>query len=259
MKIILNLLLLFSFMNSLSAQKESTFERAEDAFSSFQYEEAKALYTTLLIEGDEEWNYYIYYRRAYCYYGLERLDEALKDARKALGITSKHEDYIEVKGRSFWLMASIYSERGNHEKSIEYLGYAAKISDDSYILNNIGYSQLKAGQYAAALESLNKALELDIENAYVFSNRSFAYLKLGALEEAQDDIKKALAFNPYNPYAYKYQAMIYLELKEMDKACEALTKAKELGYENFGSGRVADAQEVNDLIKEHCTTSKEGE
>lgn len=255
MKRILILLLLICFVKNVSAQKENTFERAEAAFLAFKYEEAKVLYTTLLIEGDDEWNYYIYYRRAYCYYGLERLDEAKKDAIKALGINSKNKDYKKIKGQSFWLMASIYSEKENHEKAVEYLGYAAKISEDPMIWNNIGYSQLKAKKYAAALKSFNKAMELDIENPYVFSNRSFAYLKLGQLDKAQEDIKRAFEFDPYNPYAYKYQGMIYLELEEIDKACEALAKAKELGYEDFG--RLADAKEVDDLIAKHCSSSEE--
>jgi tetratricopeptide (TPR) repeat protein len=239
----------------LSAQQKNTFERAEDAFLAHKFEEAKVLYTTLLIEDDEEWNYYIYYRRAYCYYGLERLDEAKKDAMKALRIKSTSRDYREIKGRSFWLMASIYSEKGNHEKAAEYLGYAAKIFEDSIVWNNIGYSQLKAKKYAAALESFNKAMELDIENPYVFSNRSFVYLKLGQLDAAQEDIITALKFDPQNPYAYKYQGLIYLELEEMDKACEALAKAKELGYEDFG--RLADAKEVDDLMEKHCSSSEE--
>jgi tetratricopeptide (TPR) repeat protein len=255
MKKILFLLMLICFADNLSAQKENTFEQAEDAYLMLRYEEAKVLYTTLLVEGDDEWNYFIYYRRAYCYYGLNRLDEAQIDARKALKINSKNRDYKKIKGRSFWLMASIYSERENYEKSIEYLGYAAKFSNDSYIWNNIGYSQLNAKQYAAALESFNKAMELNIENPYVFSNRSFAYLKLGQLDEAQEDIKEALKFDPYNPYAYKYQGMIYLELKEVDKACEAFRKAKELGYEDFR--RLTSTKEVDDLIEKHCSSSEE--
>jgi tetratricopeptide (TPR) repeat protein len=249
------LFLLICFINNISAQKENDYERAEDAFLLFRYEEAKTLYTSLLVDNDDEWNYFIYYRRAHCYYGLKQFDEAIVDAKKALRINSKNENYKRIKGESFWLMASIYSEKGNYEKSVEYLKYTAKISNDSYIWNNIGYSQLKSKQYAAALESFNEALKLNIENPYVFSNRSFVYLKLGQLDEAQADIKTALEFDPYNPYAYKYQAMIYLELKDVDNACEALAKSKELGYESFG--RLRDTKEVDDLIEKHCNISKE--
>ncbi len=256
MKKILVLLLFICFVNHLSAQQESTFERAEDAYFSFEYEEAKALYITLLVEGDDEWNYFIYYRLAYCYYGLDRMDEALKIGRKALGINSGNKDYKEIKGRCFWLIADIYSERGMPEKALEYMNYAAKILNDSNVWNNIGYSQLKLKQYAGALESYNQALVLDIENAYALSNRSFAYLKLGQIEQAQVDLKKSIELDPNNPYTYKYQALIYLELKEINKACEALRKAKELGYENFNYGRAIDAQEVNDLLKKHCVDSK---
>lgn len=255
MKNTLILLLFICFVNNLLAQKESTFERAEAAYKMSRYKEAKELYTTLLMEGDDEWNYFIYYRRGYCYYYLGKLEEAENDAKKALGTNSKNKNYKEVKGQSFWLMASIYSERGNHEKSVEYLAYAGRILNDSNVWNNMGYSQLKAEKYTAALESFDKALELDIENPYVFSNRSFAYLKLGQLDEAQKDIKKALQFDANNPYAYKYQALIYLELKEADEACKALAKAKELGYENFG--RLVDSKEVDDLIEQHCHSSKE--
>ncbi|WMX13684.1 tetratricopeptide repeat protein [Aureispira sp. CCB-E] len=256
MKLILMTLLVLSCFCSVTAQKRSTFEEAEDAYFSFQYKDAAQLYTTLLIEDDPEWNYYIYYRRAYCYYGLKEYDKALQDAKKALSINSKNDNYRKVKGQSFWLMASIFSEQGAHEKAVEYLTYTSKILNESLIWNNIGYSQLKIEKYEDALEAFNKALELNIENPYSFSNRSFVYLKLGQLDKAQEDLKKALEFDPYNPYAYKYKGILHLELGESDKACEAFNKAKELGYETFNLGQSADSEEVNDLIKEHCATAK---
>jgi tetratricopeptide (TPR) repeat protein len=257
MKNILILLLLTYFAQNLFAQKTNTFERASEAYLMSEYEEAKSLYTTLLIEGDDEWNYFIYYRRAYCYYELEQLEEAKKDAKKALGINSKHKDYKNVKGGAFFLMAAMYSHSGDHEKSIEYLSYITKMIDESYIWNNIGYSQLKLERYNAALESFNKSLELNLDNAYALSNRSLAYLRLGDVDQAKIDVNKSLELDANDPYTYKYKALIHLELNEMDKVCEALAKSKEMGYEHFNKGRSKDAQEVNNLIMEHCSTSKE--
>lgn len=255
MKTILSLLLMINLSFNLLAQKESTLEKAEDAYLMLEYEKAKDLYTTLLIEGEEAWNYYIYYRRAYCYYSLKKYDLAIKDARRALRIKRGHNDYVEIKGRSFWLIASIYSQEGKHEKAVEYLEYASKISNDSYTWNNIGYSQLKLEEYEQALESFNKALELNIENAYSLSNRSFVYLRLGQIEAAKADLKKAFELDPNNPYVYKYEGLLYIELEEIDKACVSFRRAKEMGYETFRK-RVQD-QEVNNLIKQYCQESKE--
>ena len=248
-------LLVLLFLNIpiflFSQSQKLNIEEAENLFENASYPLAIKFYTKALdINESNSIKYYLYYKRASCYYMLKKYKNAIDDASQALKITTLDKDYTFVKGNAFWLIGRIHSRHDEKEKALSYFKYAAKILKSSLIINNVGYKQMQLEQYSKALKSFNESIKLDPSLSYSYNNRALVYLKLEEINLAKKDIIKAKQLSPQNPYIYKHSALIYLYLNEKEKACAELQKAKELNYSKFGSE--ADAHEVDKLLNENC-------
>ena len=58
---------------------------------------------------------------------------------------------------------------------------------------------VRLGQYQQAIDTLNRAIELDPNRAAAYLNRGAAYNGLGQYERAIEDLNKAIALDPKNP------------------------------------------------------------
>ncbi|GAB3764076.1 tetratricopeptide repeat protein [Spirosoma pomorum] len=77
---------------------------------------------------------------------------------------------------------------------------SACTSSDTYLEQ--GRNQLKEGKFREAIESLNKAIESNDENAEAFNSRGVAYFELKEYSNASLDYDKAVKLAPdfYRPY-----------------------------------------------------------
>jgi len=244
------LILLFTFLNTTFSQKSELTEQADQVFKDKKHSQASKLYTKALTQNIPEERHYVLYKRAYAYYELKDSPKANEDARKALRIKKKNDDFKFVKGNSYWLLAKIESQKGNFKKETRLYKKALKYIKTSQLYTNIGFSKISQNKNKEAIEYFEKALTENPMDAYAFSNKALAHLNLGNLTQARKDIRKSIELDDTNPYAYKHSAMIYLKEGHISKACPALYKAVELDYENFSDEY--DKNEVNDLIIKHC-------
>ena len=110
---------------------------------------------------------------------------------------------------------------------------------------NRGNAYGKKGDFDAAIQNLNKAIELDPELAEVYSNRGNTYILnvlKGDFDAAIQDLGAAIALNPKYAEAYYNRGLLRLHLREWQKAKDDLTVAKDMridiiasfhkGYEN---------------------------
>lgn len=110
------------------------------------------------------------------------------------------------------------------------------MNDYKYYIDN-GINDFRRGEFEAALENINKSLELkkDWEISYFY--RAVVHQVLENFDEAMLDYTKALKINPKMTDAYYNRAKIILSRKDIEnpdiqKAVEDLEKALELD-ENF--------------------------
>jgi|GraSoiStandDraft_4_1057263.scaffolds.fasta_scaffold21904_3 tetratricopeptide (TPR) repeat protein len=108
----------------------------------------------------------------------------------------------------------------------------------------IGDSLLKKRDYEGAIPSLNKALELDPDNATVLNSRGLAYFNKGDEEHALADFDLALQRRPNFASPYNNRGLIFMRRGELARAYDEFNIALSLNsganrYTNlFNLGRV---------------------
>ena len=81
---------------------------------------------------------------------------------------------------------------------------------------------LSAGQFSAALETVNDVLKRHPDNADAYTYRGYAYYRLGEMAEAAKNFRAALKINPAHLGANKYTATLYLDAGNVAQAFEQL-------------------------------------
>ena len=112
--------------------------------------------------------------------------------------------------------------------ALEFARQAAVVLTDFWIANlQIAQAYEQLGEYALALETLNRGGSEGGENSKVISLRGYVLAKMGRTDEARDVLNtlKALALQRYVPACAT--AMIHVGLGEPDQAFEWLDRAVE--------------------------------
>ena len=94
--------------------------------------------------------------------------------------------------------------------------------------NNRGNSYNELKQYERAIEDLNKAIEIEPEDAEAYYNRGDSYNKLKQYERAIQDFDKAIGLKPDYAEAYNNRGNSCDGLKQYERAIEDFDKAIEL-------------------------------
>lgn len=128
-------------------------------------------------------NNYIILRRAHTYHILGKNKEAINDYKLLLSNEQKNTEYIQDFAQFYIDIDDLKSAQNTLEK------YYQNIQKDSgyYYING----QILAGykKYDLALQSYNKAIELDNNNYLYYLSRSIIYNYLGMFKESQKDMK----------------------------------------------------------------------
>lgn len=158
-----------------------------------------------LLQADPQ-NDSLLYRRALLYYRLEGFDEALADVGKALQIDSLHPQY-------YHLMADVlldYGRPNDSKKAIEVLKTAAaKFPNRTPTLLKLSEFQLIVRKHSDALETLNKILLRDPQNAEAFFMSGRVALDKGDTLNAIASLKKSVQLNADNQDAWIFLGRIY--------------------------------------------------
>lgn len=85
-----------------------------------------------------------------------------------------------------------------------------KRSDDAILANNHGKALSEKGEYAEALQELNRAIQLDPDLAHAFNNRGLVYAGMGEKAKALADYDEAIRLNPSLAPVYNNRARVWL-------------------------------------------------
>ncbi len=149
---------------------------------------------------------------------LGRLVECIQSATKAIDLNPKE-----------WLA---YSDRGVCELNInnftaaeaDYIVYLAHYPYDVSGWINLGYSQMQLAKPEEAVNSFDRALEINPSTYPAYVNRGNALISLGEYEKALDDFNQALEFGDI-PKAYIGRGTAYYWLEQYDEAIADLELA----------------------------------
>lgn len=116
------------------------------------------------------------------------------------------------------------------------LAEAGNVNTKAGIINNELIKQAEeltfADRWEAALEAINRALELDSRNGLSWNLKAFILTNLDRQEDALSAFDEAILQNPGNISSWQCKASLLAEMKRYDEAIYAYDKAIELIPEN---------------------------
>jgi len=140
--------------------------------------------------------------RSYNTFTKDVTEEAIRYLQTAISFDNEYGD-------AFLLLGSVYSDKGEYDRAIEYQQKALKIflkthgrchPDTAATYNNLGNAYKNKGRYDRAIEYHQKALKIYIKTlgrnhprvANSYNNMGWAYKKKGMYKQAMEYTQKAL-------------------------------------------------------------------
>jgi tetratricopeptide (TPR) repeat protein len=163
--------------------------------------------------------------------------EGLKLVEKALEINPDN-------GFANYFMATYYRARRDFDKALEYL---KKTIDNSVFPADFAYTEygliyLDRGEKEKAAEYINKALEINPDNAYARTNLGICYKEQGKYKEAVNEFNKVLKASPDNLLALMYLAKVLYTQNNFDEALNLvnriITNNKNLAFPYLLAGKI---------------------
>lgn len=96
---------------------------------------------------------------------------------------------------------------------------------------NRGNAYFREQEFDKALKDFDKAIGLDKDYYQAINNRGLVYRKKGLLNEALSDLSRTLEIKPDFALAYYNRGLVYKDLNEPEKAIKDYTSALELNPE----------------------------
>jgi tetratricopeptide (TPR) repeat protein len=157
---------------------------------------------------------------------LGRYDEAIKLFDKAIDINSSYSPAWKAESYAYLTLE-------DYENGLEYINRyldVNKTDPEALILKGWALDEIGdyPGRYNEAIEVLDKAIDLDPQNAWAWSNKGNALTDLGRYPEAIQAFNKAIELEPLYALAYSNKGWSLDEQGKYDEAIEALDRAIEL-------------------------------
>lgn len=152
------------------------------------------------------------------------------DAKDAIEVLSLSLDIIPNNPELLYDRAMLYESVDNMKKAEKDLLKIIKTNPDNFeALNALGYSLADHDmKLDKAYEYVQKAIEIDPENAAIMDSVGWVQYKLGKYDEAEINFKKALKTDIKDPELYIHLYKTLLKLDKNKEAKDLIIKAKEL-------------------------------
>ncbi|HEX8270153.1 MAG TPA: tetratricopeptide repeat protein [Flavobacterium sp.] len=159
----------------------------------------------------------------------DKLDVAEKLLNELFAIEPNNEEiYIQK--------ANIYSKRDNHEKAVEQLQIALKLTEDySDVYNLIGMEYLFMDNLELAKENFIKCLEEEPEDQAALYNVVYCFEFLDQNQEAIEYLTQYIEKNPYSEIAWHQMGRLNYGLKKYEEALRAFDYATLIDDEFLGA------------------------
>ncbi|WPY00121.1 SecA-like and tetratricopeptide repeat-containing domain protein (plasmid) [Candidatus Megaera polyxenophila] len=172
--------------------------------------------------------------KAHALKNLERYDEAIEYFDKAYAKKS-NQSYKDGKASAFNAIAIKLDNQGKYDDAIRYYDAAISVKNEAaYHSNKAGaYNSLK--QYNKAIDSANRALELDLHHSYAKDKKTYALNQIGnslyneeKYEEAIKKYDEAIFIKPGEAAYYNNKGNALYKLQKYQESIPFYEKAIEL-------------------------------
>lgn len=133
--------------------------------------------------------------------------------------------------QDYVLQGTEQSLRREYARAIKTLSKALELDPQeatAYLHRGIAY--LESGEKEKALQDFNQSLGLE-PSALGYYNRALAWLEMGAEERALDDLGQAIRLAPKDRESYLLRGIVYSERGDQERALEDVERAIELKHE----------------------------
>ena len=161
------------------------------------------------------------------YRRLARYEESVLVLERALTTgTNTNEVYYNL-GHTYKLM-------GNYDDAADcFVTVIEENPTDVLAYNHLGSIQAARGEHAKALQSYNKALQIDKNHPILHYNSALSYIALGKLEQAKLSFENALRTRPGWVEAMVDYADLLIGMNKNKEAQDLLTQAQKLKSEDI--------------------------
>jgi tetratricopeptide (TPR) repeat protein len=170
---------------------------------------------------------FYYISKMRCLNSLGEYKTCIFESRRALNSLGEHEEIYKI-------LAQAYYWSGQCEKAAEAINISIAISDvedfESYKLKAVYL--WNTDKIQEALQALNKAFELGLDDDYLWFMRAKMNFKLGNFDEAINYYKQYLESSPENIHAIRELASTYFKLSRYDECIKMVNRLLELKPED---------------------------
>ncbi len=201
-------------------------------------------------------SYQLYYNRAVLLNKMGHLDQALRDALRAIDYQPHRAEpfilrsrifrrqnkmkqaeqelnnYLSVNEQSdkaYTERADLYFDRGEYQKALEdYEVLTSRFDNrDIHALYRQGVCYARVGNQMRARRAFTRVISQDRNHADAYAQRAFVYLDMNQESRAQQDLRTALRLDENNPIAWFLLGKIQAGTHDYEEALESLNNALE--------------------------------
>jgi tetratricopeptide (TPR) repeat protein len=202
---------LWAYLGFISIERND-YKTAEYAFSEAAHRGADLVQVFYLlgVVAEMKRNYetaYFHYHRA-----LRESPDNLASLEALANLCER----LDKKNEAFTVFKRIIEVDTAHAAALNYVGYTYAERNDSL-------------QYALGL--IERAINIDEDNAYFIDSRGWVYYQMGRYEEARDELERAAGISE-DPVILEHLGDVYVKLNEHDKAQQVYQRALEFDPKN---------------------------
>lgn len=202
------------------ASRSARFRQAVLAHNSGKYEEAEALYRSLLAEDPDN---AVYHRNlGVTLYEMRLCNEAEAEHRRALELDPNKAASHRELGLTLHVMKHYNEAEAEYRRALEL------DPDKALYHNDLGATLHELKRYDEAEAEFRRALELDPDNAEYHDSLSTTLHEMERYDEAEAETRKALELEPDNAEYYDSLAITLRANGKQQEARQAEIKAAEL-------------------------------
>jgi tetratricopeptide (TPR) repeat protein len=207
-----------------AADLDALFSRGQGYEGEMQWEQAIAMYTTILEKKPE--HAMAHYRLGVVWEKLGAMDHALREYKEALRFNPGLTEATQAL-EGYYVNQGIALRRAKQtDAAIAALQQALALNPASATAHlEMGHALDDRGQADAAIKEYQTALQVNPDYSAAHVQLAEAYRKQGQYEQALAAFQEVLRLNDRDPEAYHGIGVAYHELGQRDKAIESLQQA----------------------------------
>jgi tetratricopeptide (TPR) repeat protein len=247
----------------------ATMAEADTLLAREDFTGALAIYNKILDKSQpvSDEDYSAYYKRAFCYYGLEQFDQALKDINqyiqkipddqaKLLRAYINQElgnyqdqlkdinEFITAHPENLELLqwrASVLMEMENYKDAQKDIRQLLKSQNSAELKSYLGLTYYYLNDPDSALMIFDEVIALDPNHMQTYLYATSLSLEQAAYELALRYVEQGLKKDPTNNTLLFYKGIALVETDRVTEGCRCLTKVFAAGFDDAG-----------DYLKSYC-------